>query len=344
MKMEKDIEKLLDGVKIPSDEEVEAAGMRFDRRIRHLRMRRRVMWATGSVAAVLCCGLVVASLWMNKGAKENVGVAEMPRFLKTDPEVAVPTLILADGNKLNLKEKEANSTVRKSNIRITDDRIIYDDTIPTVREIVYNKLIIPTGFTYNITLADGTEVTLNAGSSLKYPETFIGKQREVELSGAAYFNVARSDVPFEIRVGGSKIRVYGTRFNVKERAQKNIETVLVEGKIGFESPGHKEVRVSPGELVSYDMASADIKVKPVDVLYATAWLDGVFRYCDKPLDLVLEDISTWYGVSFECREGLDRIEVTMSLNRTTPIDEVVSFLEKITKCKFIKERGYYTVK
>ena len=257
--MEKDIEKLLDGVKIPSDEEVEAAGMRFDRRIRRLRMRRRVMWATGSVAAVLCCGFVFAFLWMNKGTKENVGVAEMPRLLKADHQIVVPTLILADGNKLNLKEKEANSTVRKSNIRITDDRVIYD-TMPAVREIVYNRLIIPTGFTYNITLADGTEVTLNAGSSLKYPEIFVGKQREVELSGEAYFNVARSDVPFEIRVGGSKIRVYGTRFNVKERAQKTIETVLVEGKIGFESPGHEEVRVSPGELVSYDMASADVKV------------------------------------------------------------------------------------
>ena len=343
MKMEKDIEKLLDGVKSPSDEEVEAAGMRFDRRIRRLRMRRRVIRVTGSVAAVLCCGFVFAFLWLNRGTKENIGVAEMPRVLKADHQIVVPTLILADGNKLNLKERKADSTVGKSNIRITDNRVIYD-TMPAVREIVYNRLIIPTGFTYNITLADGTEVTLNAGSSLKYPETFVGKRREVELSGEAYFNVARSDVPFEISVGGSKIRVYGTRFNVKERARKAIETVLVEGKIGFKSPGHKEVRVSPGELVSYDMTSADVKVKPVDVLYATAWLDGVFRYRDKPLDLVLEDISTWYGVSFESRKGLDRIEVTMNLNRTTPIDEVVSFLEKITKCKFIKERGYYIVK
>ena len=68
MKTEKDIEEILDNVKIPSDEEVEAAGMRFDHRIRRLRMRRRLMWATGSVAAVLCCGLVFTSLWMNRGA------------------------------------------------------------------------------------------------------------------------------------------------------------------------------------------------------------------------------------------------------------------------------------
>ena len=82
---------------------------------------------------------------------------------------------------------------------------------------------------------------------------------------------------------------------------------MIAGKIGFKSPGHKEVRVSPGELVSYDMVAANVKVKPVDVLYATAWLDGVFRYRDKPLDLVLEDISTWYGVEFEARTELARI-------------------------------------
>lgn len=110
MKTEKDIEEILDNVKIPSDEEVEAAGMRFDHRIRRLRMRRRLMWATGSVAAVLCCGLVFTSLWMNRGVKENLGVAEIPRVLKTDHQVAVPTLIFADGNKLNLKEREADST------------------------------------------------------------------------------------------------------------------------------------------------------------------------------------------------------------------------------------------
>ena len=92
------------------------------------------------------------------------------------------------------------------------------------------------------------------------------------------------------------------------------------------------------------MTSTGIKIQPVDVQYATAWLDGVFRYRDKPLDLVLEDISTWYGVSFESREGLDKIEVTMNLNKTTPIDEVVSFLERVTNRKFIKERGYYIVK
>ena len=83
---------------------------------------------------------------------------------------------------------------------------------------------------------------------------------------------------------------------------------------------------------------------PVILQYATAWLNNVFRYRDKPLDLVLEDISTWYGVEFEARTELARIEITMNLSKETPIDEVIQFLEEMTDCKFIKERGHYIVK
>jgi len=255
----------------------------------------------------------------------------------------VPTLILADGNSLNLKGKKMDSVVQKSNIQIANNHIMYD-TARTAREIAYNTLIIPAGFTYNVTLADGTEVTLNAGSRLKYPEEFVGDLREVELSGEAYFNVTKSGQPFVVNIDGSKIRVYGTRFNVKGRSQKTVETVLIEGKIGFKSPGRDEIQVIPGEQVAYNVGSGDIKVERVDVQYAMAWLNNVFRYRDKPLDLVLEDISTWYGVEFEARTELARIEITMNLSKETPIDEVIQFLEEMTDCKFIKERGHYIVK
>ena len=203
MKTEKDIEEMLDNVKIPSDEEVEAAGVRFDRRLRRVRMCRRIIWSGSSVAAVLCCGLVFASLWVHE--KEEVPEAtKVVSVIKMDHEFAVPTLILADGNSLNLKEKKMDSVVQKSNIQIANNHIMYD-TVRTACEIAYNTLIIPAGFTYNVTLADGTEVTLNAGSRLKYPEEFVGDLREVELSGEAYFNVTKSGQPFEVNIDGSNL-------------------------------------------------------------------------------------------------------------------------------------------
>ena len=251
--------------------------------------------------------------------------------------------VMFDGSHYPIEEN-VEKTIHESNIRVEENHIVYDSVVNNTREIEYNTLVIPAGYTYNVTLADGTRVTLNAGSRLKYPVEFIGDKREVELSGEAYFDVTKSGKPFEVSVSDSKIRVYGTQFNVKTSRENTVETVLVEGKIGFRAPGREEVKVVPGEQVSYNAASGNVDVRQVDTRYATAWMDGVFKYQDKKLNLVLEDISAWYGIEFELQTDITMIEVTMNLNKKTPIEEVISFIELMANCKFIKERGHYIVK
>lgn len=340
MKTEKEIDELLDTIKIPSDEEVEAAGLRFDRRIRGMRWRRQLIWGMSSAAAVGLIGIMFILFWQNDSKHEPVEVVEE---IKLDSRVIVPTLILSNGSSVNLKEEKIEMKIQESNIRVEDNRITYD-SVSNIQKVEYNTLVIPAGYTYNVTLADGTRVMLNAGSRLKYPVEFIGDRREVELSGEAYFDVAKSGKPFEVSVFDSKIRVYGTQFNIKTSRENTVETVLVEGKIGFRSPGREEVKVVPGERVSYNAVSGNVDVRQVDTRYATAWMDGVFKYQDKKLNLVLEDISAWYGVEFDSQIDISMIEVTMNLNKRTPIEEVISFIELMTDCKFIKERGHYIVK
>ena len=340
MKTEKEIDELLDTIRIPSDKEVEAAGLRFDRRIRGMRLRRRLIWGMSSAAAVGLIGIIFILFWQDDSKHEPVEVAKV---IKLDSHVTVPTLILSNGNSVNLKEEKIEMKIQESNIRVEDNHITYD-SVSNIQKVEYNTLVIPAGYTYNVTLADGTRVTLNAGSRLKYPVEFIGDKREVELSGEAYFDVTKSEKPFELSVSNSRIRVYGTQFNVKTSCENTVETVLVEGKIGFRAPGREEVKVVPGEQVSYNAASGNVDVRQVDTRYATAWMDGVFKYQDKKLNLVLEDISAWYGVEFEPQTDITMIEVTMNLNKKTPIEEVISFIELMANCKFIKERGHYIVK
>lgn len=343
MKDERDIEKLIDQIRIPTDAEVEAAGQRFDRRLRRIRLHRRLMWTGSSAAAVLLCGFIVAALWPKNGGEEVVELAKVSNIMPMPSTIKAPTLILSDGQSLNLEGEKPDTLIPLSNIRISDNHIAYDTT-SAVQEIVYNTLLIPAGYTYNLTLADGTEVILNAGSRLKYPMEFVGDSREVALSGEAYFKVTPSDKPFEVNIDGSKVRVYGTQFNVKSVPGKMIETVLVEGKIGFTSPGHEEIEVEPGEQVAYNAESGDVDVQQVDVQYATAWLSGVFKYRDKPLSVILKDMALWYGVEFDSRIDLTKVELTMSLNKQTPIEEVVSFMELMTNYKFIKtERESYII-
>lgn len=332
---DQELEELLN-MTVPSDKDVEAAGKRFDRRIRRMMWRRRMIWISGSVAAIVILGIVFTFLWSGEDKKDTVKIAKM------EEPVIVPTLVLPDGNRVNLIEQKIDEIAPVFKVQGADETAC--DTTLENRKIEYNTLVIPAGFTYGITLADGTRVMLNAGSRLKYPVGFLGDLREVKLMGEAYFDVAKSEKPFIVNVGKSKIRVYGTRFNVKVSRQKTVETVLVAGKIGFTPPSREEIKVEPGELVSYDTEVDRVEIKKVDTRYALAWMNGVFKYQDKPLNLVLEDISTWYGVQFDEQIDLKKIEITMSLSKETPIDEVISFLERMTDCKFIKERGYYIVK
>ncbi len=340
MKTEKKIDELLDTIKIPSDKEVESAGLRFERRIRRMKLRRRMIGGASSAAAVVLLGIIFTLFWQDNSKYKSVEVAKV---IKIDTSVTVPTLILSNGNSVNLKAEKVEKKIQESNIRVANDHITYD-SVSNIQKVEYNMLVIPAGYTYNVTLADGTRVTLNAGSRLKYPVEFVGDRREVELSGEAYFDVTKSEKPFEVSVSDSKIRVYGTLFNVKTSRENTVETVLVEGKIGFRSPGREEVKVVPGEQVSYNATSGNVDVRQVDTRYATAWMDGVFKYQDKKLNLVLEDISVWYGIEFEIQTDITMIEVTMNLNKRTPVEEVISFIELMTNCKFVKERGHYIVK
>ena len=179
---------------------------------------------------------------------------------------------------------------------------------------------------------------------MRYPTAFAGESREVELAGEAFFDVTKGEKPFVVKVADASVRVYGTRFNVKLTRSDIIETVLVEGRIGFRSSGGKEIPVVPGEQVTYRGTSGEVATRRVDTRYATAWLEGVFRYSDRELDLILDDISSWYGVEFASELDLGAIKLTMNLSKETPIGEVVSFVALMTDCEITKEKEVYVIR
>ena len=187
MKTEKDIEEMLDNVKIPSDEEVEAAGVRFDRRLRRVRMRRRIIWSGSSVAAVLCCGFVFASLWVHE-KEEMPEATKVVSVIKMDHEFAVPTLILADGNSLNLKEKKAVrrlplSTQRLVNLAVAllgnPDMIILDDPFSGLDKGECEHLLSVLNYLHEINhttlLISGQDYTLLSRLASKYGVMADGK-------------------------------------------------------------------------------------------------------------------------------------------------------------------------
>ena len=111
-----------------------------------------------------------------------------------------------------------------------------------------------------ISLPDGTKVMLNSGSSLRYASDFNVKNRDIELNGEAYFEVARNEeIPLVVSAKQMKVEVLGTKFNVRAySSEPEIVTTLVEGCVKA-TAGGREMIMKPAEEISYNVKSGEMK-------------------------------------------------------------------------------------
>lgn len=148
-------------------------------------------------------------------------------------------LTLADGTKIVLDDASKGAVTKQGNtivIKLDKGQLAYNihpETEIQTKTILYNTLSTPRGGNYRVTLEDGTIVWLNASSSLRFPTTFTGNTRKVELKGEAYFEVAKNAaMPFMVSAGNSEVKVLGTHFNMMAYADdKVIKTTLLEGSV-----------------------------------------------------------------------------------------------------------------
>jgi len=171
---------------------------------------------------------------------------------------------------------------------------------------VYNEAYAAFGTRSALTLADGTKVWLNSGTSLRYPDRFIGRKRLVYLNGEAYFEGnADPSRPFVVSSSSLMITATGTKFCVHDYASKSgSEAILVSGKvrIGKQEKNNKTVFLSdlnPGERLSFDKKTRDFSLEQVDAYKYIAWKDGKLVFRNDPLHNVVERIGQIYNVDIE---------------------------------------------
>ncbi len=166
------------------------------------------------------------------------------------------------------------------------------------------ELTSTTGMISSVTLPDSSRVWLNSNSTLRYPAKFRGKECRVELSGEAYFDVAKNKSrKFIVAAKDIEVEVYGTRFNVEAYNDDHmIRTTLVEGSVGlkYEAPGGQRptVRMVPGQIVSYDKRTGSLHLDPGDAAVNSSWKNGKIILRDTPLEDALRIIGNKYNVSF----------------------------------------------
>lgn len=179
---------------------------------------------------------------------------------------------------------------------------IRESPVITEDEIVFNTIEVPLGMRSSVTLPDGTSVCLNAGSSLKYPVPFGRNDRQVELSGEAYFDVQENkSKPFIVSTSNLNIKVLGTSFNCcAYREGDNIETALVEGKVEICGKDGKNILVmKPGELATFYKENNSLDIKETNLDKYIAWKSGKLLFRDDPMEKVLEKLGRWYNVEFQ---------------------------------------------
>lgn len=162
-------------------------------------------------------------------------------------------------------------------------------------EIVYREN--PYGIRSHYLLSDGSEVYLNAGSSIEFPKNFEVSERVVKIKGEAYFEV-KSDKkrPFKVVSNEMTVTVLGTKFNFNSDAGQN-SVALIEGKVEYQdNTSGSSIIMKPGQLASFDTKASKFNLSDFDQNLILGWKNGVLVFRDASLDQVAHNLEKWYGV------------------------------------------------
>lgn len=247
-----------------------------------------------------------------------------------DPGKDGATLTLADGKKILINDVSAGNIALQSGVRISktvDGQIIYEITGSNSDKIEYNTLTTIRGEQTQVLLPDGSLVFLNAASSLKFPTSFAKlKERSVEISGEAYFEIAKDKAhPFIVKNEKQEVEVLGTHFNINAYDDEpSVKTTLLEGSVKISTDQNTKV-LKPGEQAVNN--NEKLSIGEVDVDKAVAWKSSKFVFDDENIESVMRKLSRWYNVEVIYQDNVADRTFTGSISR---YDKISKILDKIT--------------
>lgn len=250
-------------------------------------------------------------------------------------------LTLSTGQQIILDSTKAGDIVQIPGIIIKKTKegkltyTISKNSSGTVTPNQVNTVATPKGGQYEIVLEDGTKVWLNAASKITFPASFNGlKEREVELSGEAYFEVTKNPrKPFFVRSTEQLVTVTGTHFNVSCYPDEKTQTTLAEGSVvvSLSRTGQTKT-LTPGKQSTITTTN-EILVKDVNPDDYISWKDDYFTFVQTPLEQVLVQIGRWYNVSIDYNK-IPAESFDGRISRKVPLSQVLHMLEISTDLKF----------
>lgn len=310
------------------------------------RGRQFTTWMRVAAAAVIILFVSAISYWfVAERGKDNIAASirtsETKKTLAILPGGNHATLTLADGSTITL-DSVKNGSIKGGSAIINKKGglLVYDASRSKAgAPVSYNTLTTPRGGQYQVVLPDGSKVWLNASSSLHFPTAFIGKDREVELTGEAYFEVAKNkNKPFHVKVDGMQIEVLGTHFNVNAYPDENdIKTTLLEGSVKLKS-GSASGLLQPGQQGILDKdpdksGGYQIEIKNANMDEVMAWKNRLFQFDGDGIETIMREISRWYNVDIVYSGKVPKRSFEGKISRDAPLSDVLKILE-LSNVKF----------
>jgi len=297
------------------------------------KVRRRILITSRVAAAIILLSL--GTYWLlNHSAKMPSGkIAEQVRMVPADvpPGGNKAMLTLGNGSRIVL-DSAGNGLLASQGgnqvIKTANGQLLYKAIPGSAPEPEYNTLTTPRGGEYNLILPDGSRVWLNAGSAIRYPAAFTGKERLVEITGEAYFEVARNNKnPFRVKTGETEVVVLGTGFDVMAyEDETSLTTTLVEGAVKV-TKGGKSRLLQPGQQAQINRDGTMKVLENVDVDQAVAWKNGITSFRDADIKSIMRQVARWYDVDVEFKGNIPERIFTGDISRNANVSELLKVLE-----------------
>ncbi|HBG40545.1 MAG TPA: hypothetical protein DDW85_03915 [Porphyromonadaceae bacterium] len=301
--------------------------------------RYKYLAITACIAVII--GLSITFLLERKNVSDSSDIDYAQFQALHQPQNQKEIRIVTEDSQLEIDGKEADIKYDSTgSFTVNSEAVSTGTTLPSVAKVSYNQLSVPYGKRAFLTLADGTSLWVNAGTSVIYPATFPENKREIYVDGEVYAEVQRDQSrPFVVKTDKLEIQVLGTSFNLsayKDDAFKRV--VLVNGAVDVKQNG-VNTRLVPNQAYTYTQNG--ISVETVDTEIYTSWRDGIYIFQNEPIENILQQLARYYNVTMIFPSEPSRILCSGKLELKDDLSRLLNNLSQIASFNFgVKDNEY----
>jgi transmembrane sensor len=296
-------------------------------------------WAAAAVLFIFISSAIYFLVSTDKQDNSTIATNSKSSDQKNDrlPGGDRAMLTLADGSQIMLDSAANGVLAQQGNTNIVkqqDGQLLYKNEGAAVGEIAYNTLTTPPGGQYKLTLPDGSNVWLNAASSIKYPTAFTGNTRQVETTGEVYFEIAKdASKPFRVKENEMEVEVLGTHFNINGYTDEALlRTTLLEGSVKITTPKGNDI-LKPGQQAQVQKTGVVKIINNADLEETMAWKDGNFYFENSDIYTVMRQLARWYDVDVTYKGTVSK-HFLGTISRNVNLSQVLSMLQQTGEVKF----------